>query len=48
VLQFRRGELQFRLEIVEKAAGLIGRELVESIGLDSVSMAEICPDSNEF
>jgi hypothetical protein len=32
----------------EKIAGLVGRELVESIGLDGVSMAGIWPDSSEF
>jgi hypothetical protein len=33
---------------VEKIAGLVGRELVESTGLDGVSMARIWPDSGEF
>jgi hypothetical protein len=32
----------------EKVAGLIGRELVESIGLDGVSMARIWPNFGEF
>jgi hypothetical protein len=36
------------IEEAEKVAGLIGRELVESIGLDGVSMDEIWPDSSEF
>jgi hypothetical protein len=49
VLQFRRGELQFWPEGTvsfnfsrkkQKVAELIGRELVESIGLDGVFMAE--------
>jgi hypothetical protein len=36
------------IEEAEKVAGLVGRELVESIGLDGVSMTKIWPDSGEF
>jgi hypothetical protein len=36
------------IEEAENVAGLVGRELVESIGLDGVSMAGIWPDSGEF
>jgi hypothetical protein len=32
----------------EKVAGLVGRELVESIGLDGVFMVGILSDSGEF
>jgi hypothetical protein len=32
----------------EKRAGLIGRELVESIGLGGISMAGMSSDSSEF
>jgi hypothetical protein len=48
VLKFRRDVLQFRSEEAEKVTGLIRRELVESIGIDGVSMAGIWPDSGEF
>jgi hypothetical protein len=36
------------IEEAEKVAGLVGRELVESIGLNGVSMAGIWPDFSEF
>jgi hypothetical protein len=36
------------IEEAEKETGLVGGELVESIGLDGVSMAGIWPDSGEF
>jgi hypothetical protein len=36
------------IEEAEKVARLVARELVESIGLDDISMARIWPDSSEF
>jgi hypothetical protein len=36
------------IEEAEKVAGLIGRQVVESIGLDDISMEGIWPDSDEF
>jgi hypothetical protein len=48
VLQFRRDALQFWPEDAEKVAGLIGREVVESIGLNDIFMVGIWPDSGEF
>jgi hypothetical protein len=48
VVQFRHGELQLWPKEGEKRAGLIGRELVESIGRGGISMAGMSSDSSEF